>query len=788
MLTEDLLVMSTDMGHIRYFSVGDWTIATEYRHECAIKDMYCDNSATRVLFADLKGYIYLYNPVLDSCLVVLDFPGPLRGVVWDLNDRNCFVMYDQNNIYTHVYNNSVNGASIVKVASTKLPPKQLPLLLIGGLLQLETATGQMMSITLTSHQTPATTASNTKDLTRMLKRQIALQRFAVGYHICETLNDKPSWLLLAESALANLDLDWAIRAYAAIKDAGMVWSVTELLEVDDRNLVSGHAAMLLGLFDTAEEWFLRSREPEAALVMRRNLLHWEKALALAKKFAPAQLPAISCEYAAQLEFTGNYSEALNHYEMALKSAEGEQIQACKAGIARNAIRVGDLPRGLSFISEPNTPLSIIKDCAEVLASSKHLAEAGSLYERCQQWNSAATIYIKLKNWSKVTELLPRVSSRRIHLQLAKAKEAEGKWEEAAKAYHQAGESESLIRIYLDKLNNSHAAVAVVQESGSIEGARMVATHFQKAGDNSSAIKFLAISECYEEAFQLARRSGLMELYGQVLENTSRKDDFRSLAVHFEGERNSYLAGRYYYLSGDHGRALRHLLRVAKNNADGVEAISLAVKLVADAQDDMLTKQLVSYLTGETDGAPKNPKYLLELYMARGMYRDASKTAIVVASEDQLNGNYRAAHNLLFNISFQLRRQKVRIPQDLTAALALLHSYILVRVHARSGEHAIAARLLTRVAEKISHFPAHTVPILTSTVIECSKAGLRASAFQHAATLMRPEYRDLIDTKYRKKIESLVRKPGKIAMEDPETTSPCPICKEDLSDFELHCSK
>ena len=37
--------------------------------------------------------------------------------------------------------------------------------------------------------------------------------------------------------------------------------------------------------------------------MRRDLLHWESALNLAKTLAPDQMPFISREYAQQLEFT-----------------------------------------------------------------------------------------------------------------------------------------------------------------------------------------------------------------------------------------------------------------------------------------------------------------------------------------------------------------------------------------------------------------------------------------------------------------------------------------------------
>ena len=40
--------------------------------------------------------------------------------------------------------------------------------------------------------------------------------------------------------------------------------------------------------------------------MRRDLLHWDQALELAKSLAPNQIPYISREYAQQLEFTWDY--------------------------------------------------------------------------------------------------------------------------------------------------------------------------------------------------------------------------------------------------------------------------------------------------------------------------------------------------------------------------------------------------------------------------------------------------------------------------------------------------
>lgn len=86
-----------------------------------------------------------------------------------------------------------------------------------------------------------------------------------------------------------------------------------------------------------------------------------------------------------------------------------------------------------------------------------------------------------------------------------------------------------------------------------------------------------------------------------------------------------------------------------------------------------------------------------------------------------------------------------------------------------------------------------VPILTSTVIECYRAGLRHASYKYATVLMKPEYRKNIDPKYSRKIEAVVRKPPKNG-KDGETTgdliepiNPCPYCESLLAETEMTCN-
>lgn len=501
----------------------------------------------------------------------------------------------------------------------------------------------------------------------------------------------------------------AIRVYRQIEDVSMVWALSEISDLEDYKVLCGYVSLYLNDFERAEEWFLKSSKPTAALDMRRDLLQWDQALSLAKKLDPSQIPSIAREYAQQLEFTGNYPEALVHYEKGLADTSNtEHVNQCKAGVARMSIRCGNYKHGINLALELNQR-QLLKDCADILENKKQSQEAAILYEKGQYFDKAAVVYIKLRNWQKVGELISNVTSNKIHLQYAKAKEQEGRFEEAANAYMLGKDYDSVIRLQLEFLNNPEAAVELVQETKSIEGAKLVARFFQKLNDYPSAIRFLVLSRCHDEAFELARKHGKLPLYGEVLVNSlspdeTRPQDFRSLVMYFENERNFLLAGKYSYHAKDYQKAMKHLLRASKSNADENEALTVAIDVVASSGDEILGKQLVEYLLGELDGIPKDPKYLFRLYMARKQFTEAAKTAVIIASEEQINGNYRNAHDVLYSMYQELRRQRIRIPNEMLSNLTLLHSYILVRLHVRRGDHLKGARMLIRVANNISKFP------------------------------------------------------------------------------------
>ncbi|XP_009068773.1 PREDICTED: WD repeat-containing protein 19-like, partial [Acanthisitta chloris] len=516
--------------------------------------------------------------------------------------------------------------------------------------------------------------------------------------------------------------------------------------------------------------------------MRQDLQHWDSALQLAKRLAPDQIPFISKEYAMQLEFMGDYVNALAHYEKGITGNNKEHDEACLAGVAQMSLRMGDIRRGVNqAIKHPSRGLK--RDCGAILENMKQFSEAAQLYEKGQYYDKAASVYIRCKNWAKVGELLPHVSSPKIHLQYAKAKEVDGRYKEAVIAYEHAKQWDSVIRLYLDHLNNPEKAVTIVRETQSLEGAKMVARFFLQLGDYGSAIQFLVMSKCNNEAFTLAQQHNKMEIYADIISSESTSnEDYQSIALYFEGEKKHFQAGKFFLLCGQYGRALKHFMK-SPSTEDNL-AIEMAIETVGRAKDEALTNQLIEYLIGENNGMPQDAKYLFRLYMALKKYEDAARTAIIIAREEQCSGNYRNAHDVLLSMYLELKTQKIKISSEMATNLMILHSYILVKIHVRRGDHIKGARMLIRVANNISKFPSHIVPILTSTVIECHRAGLKNSAFSFAAMLMRPEYRNKIDPKYKKKIEAMVRRRETAETEEP--TAACPYCVFQLPEYELLC--
>ncbi|KFM71006.1 WD repeat-containing protein 19, partial [Stegodyphus mimosarum] len=281
--------------------------------------------------------------------------------------------------------------------------------------------------------------SNTHDpdiLLNNFQSALKLRRFDQAYSLASLMKDEKYFLELANAALYNLDMCTASRVFEKLGEGSGVLTLEGIKEVEDIKLLSGHIAeFFVKNYDLAESLYLSSSNPCAALEMRKSLFQWDPALKLAETLSPKEVPFISKEYAEQLEFTGDYVSALHHYEKALlddslNDTETLHQNICRAGIARTAIRCSDYRRGIALAEKINMP-AVYQDCASILEEMKVISDAAFLYEKGGFLENAAALYIKLKNWKKVKDFLPYITSPKVFTQYAKAQEAEGKYSEAA---------------------------------------------------------------------------------------------------------------------------------------------------------------------------------------------------------------------------------------------------------------------------------------------------------------------------------------------------------------------
>jgi WD repeat-containing protein 19 len=219
---------------------------------------------------------------------------------------------------------------------------------------------------------------------------------------------------------------------------------------------------------------------------------------------------------------------------------------------------------------------------------------------------------------------------------------------------------------------------------------------------------------------------------------------------------------------------------------GDREIDAAIEVVGKSQNETLTHQLIDFLVGEKDGVPKDPNYIYRLYLALKKYDEAAKTALIIARQEQDLGNYVLAHSVVVETIRQLEDAGMKVSLQLRQTFVLLHSYVLMKRMVRRDDHESAARLLLRVTQSVSKFPMHIVQILTSTVVECQRAGLKAAAYEHASALMRPEYRPSIDVNLKRKIEAIVRRRPVLGEEPLELTSACPVSGQQIPVTQLEC--
>lgn len=817
----------------------------------AITNIFPSANGTRCIFIDDQGFAFLYCPVgdiklpLENVLADAGFASlHIINVLWDeFADQktlaHTFVVVGTTHLVTCCYIAiSIDGPTCVAFEES-LPavPGYRPIVCYNGVVTCQRSNGTLQNVILPSHkflqqQYLPQLGVRESVLQDTFEQALKLKRLSTAWDCAQIANNNDMFDVLVRSAMQLLELDMAIRIYRGFGDASLVMTLERINKEDDLKLICGNVCLLFQDFGRAEEYFLHSTKPLEALLMYEDVRMYKDAIRLAERLDPTLLASLSSMYGGDLEIEQAWDQALFQYDSALSHREelvakqgrggatlsdkdveklDDIFEKSVKGRARCLLRCGDVKEGVS-VSKAVGDSKLFEQCAEILETEKHFDEASQLYQLAGNNEAACSIYIKTKNYRACKPLLQNISKAKLHGEYGKAMEAEGDFGEACEAYERAGDTDAVTRLCLTKLNNPTKAFTLVRKSRSSLGAAFAAKYCLANGEVEGAIEFLILSDQKEDAFELARKHDVMDSYARSLEalhsGSSRNagqsfsnfesgvksDDYAAIAQYYHSKGVSDLtsvekAADNYDKAGKYKEAVQLYLTVKRG--EEYQCIEKAIESCGSSGDVSLTHYVLDFLTGVMDGEPKDPRFLFTLQMALRNYPQAARTAIIISKQEQDMGNYRVAHAQLRDTWKRLEQFKVRVPQALRDNLLLLHSYVLVKVRVRMGDHYGAAKLLCRVAMNISRFPVHVVPILTSTVIECQRAGLKRESYEWACHLMKPEYRQDIAPQYKKKVEGMVRRPEKNQSAGDTATesagTPCPYCNSPVREYDTHCS-
>jgi WD repeat-containing protein 19 len=159
------------------------------------------------------------------------------------------------------------------------------------------------------------------------------------------------------------------------------------------------------------------------------------------------------DYAAESKFELTTTVSYNNISSstASSSAHSKQQRSCTAGIARCALRLGDLHRGLTLARSADDQ-TLYRDAAEILEQMRQPGEAAAMWERGAQYERALALHVAGKNMSAAAAVVGRVTLPKLLGVYARACEAQGNWTAAAEAHERARDMDAVARLCLEQLN------------------------------------------------------------------------------------------------------------------------------------------------------------------------------------------------------------------------------------------------------------------------------------------------------------------------------------------------
>lgn len=148
------------------------------------------------------------------------------------------------------------------------------------------------------------------------------------------------------------------------------------------------------------------------------------------------------------------------------------------------------------------------------------------------------------------------------MQFARAKEAEGRFLDAAAAFERGGDVDAAVRLHLHKLSNPAKAYALARASSSPTAAAAVAKAALQESLWPVAVEFLVRSGEAAEAWQVAQIHGAVDAFAAALPADAPQAVRAKVAQHYQGHELHSKAAEQFRLAGSLQACIGELVAAA----------------------------------------------------------------------------------------------------------------------------------------------------------------------------------------------------------------------------------
>jgi WD repeat-containing protein 19 len=771
-LTEYLLLIATDDSALRIWNTENRTFIETYKHPCIITSITPNLSETRFAMIDVQHHVFIFNPIKQAVMAVTteaeSFDASLA--LFDIADRNVFaVIGGKSAALYHFTDLNVDGPQLKQLCFETLGSMRFALgLSNGSLIYLDGQSNEQNHVMTSHSEIESASGAGVKQLLELHRHRRALQ-------VALQLNDKDVMRAVADHAVRSLCIEIASEAYALAGDACQHNIMNPLRNEEEYSFLRGYVSMMNHEFQAAQKQFLESGRPTMALDMRAALLQFDFALKLAENLDPSRIPQLSHDSARQNELIGNYSQALKQYKESIKCKELQH--SSRAGIIRCLILAGKAEQGMEQLKKTKDT-KLILECARILERLYAFAQAAQLYQRVEEYNFAAQCYLRAGELKGAADLVSKVNDSKVLRSIGLQLERGGQYDAAAAAFEKANDWAACVHVLL-RMNLDRAA-AVARDHPSPEVCRLVAEHCVQMNNFRYAIEFLIRSGRSDDAFRVAELHNRMDELAELIGDKGTPQQYEAIATYFCTRSQMIVAGGFFTKAGEASKAMNCYM------SDGSDAaMDVALELAEKVADRELRDRLLDYLTANMKNKTRDLRYLLRMFIIMQQFDEAAATATRIVDEFRVRGEYKPGRDLLWDVMRQLVKHHVIISADMKQNFMILHSYLLVKVQKEKNKM-VSALLLKRLARFVSKFPAHAANLLVMAVVECSRNGMKRSAYEIATKLLQPEYEPKLKPDVKKKIQTTVRR--RELDEVAEEVTKCPACGVDLAMSELYCGQ